>query len=65
MKNLKLGNHTVTVNYTDGSATTNLKVIENGSTPSTLDNIVKYVAIGAISLAAIVGIIILLKKKKD
>ena len=65
MKNLKLGNHTVTVNYTDGSATTNLKVIENGSTPSTLDSIVKFVAVGAISAAAIILIIIILKKKKD
>ena len=65
MKNLKLGNHTVTVNYTDGSATTNLKVIENEQSPSTLDNIVKFVAVGAISAAAIIGIIIVLRKKKD
>ena len=65
MQNLKLGNHTVTVTFNDGKATTNLKVTQNESTPSTIDNLGKYIFIGAISGALIVLIVLLLLKKKN
>ena len=63
LKKLKLGNHTVTVNYTDGSATTNLKVVENASTPTTLDNVMKYVIAGIIALAGLIIVVIMIRKK--
>ena len=65
LKNLKLGNHTVKVNFTDGSATTTLKVTNNESSPNTLDNINKYVLIGIISAIVIIAAapILIIKKK--
>ena len=65
MQNLKLGNHTVTVTFNDGTATTNLKVTQNESTPSTLDNITKYIIVGVISGGVLILLAVLLLKRKN
>ena len=63
---LKKGNHNITVGFSDGTASTTLKVIEDAKNPKTGDIILKYIIILTISsLLILFGVTNLKKRKLD
>ena len=59
LKSLSNGNHTLTVYFNDGHATTTLKV---GDNPLTYDNILTYLIIFIVSIVGVISIYKIRKK---
>ena len=63
MQSLKEGKHDIKIDFTDGEADTTLTVT-NYANPKTLDDIVKYILLGIISLVGIFAIAMKARKKQ-
>ena len=62
---LKAGNHNVTVGFSDGTASTTLKVMEDAKNPNTGDIILKYVIMAFISISFVsISVTYLAKRRK-
>lgn len=61
MKSLKNGTHNLVVYFSDGSAKTTVNITTN---PLTLDNIMKYVIMFIVSTVCLLGLILIMKKRK-
>ena len=64
---LKVGEHTITVVYNDGSTDGTFKIVAKSNTPTTGDdfNIVLYASLMAVSVTALVVLLLVSKKGKN